>query len=131
METDPLVCDKCGASIPAIRDGVAYIDTVEAGRRKESATNFDKMLMANANEAGYLPWRTIAEIRRCTDSEPWRWVCRRCYLDSSKHYWVDGDRIDTHGKALDWTFHVCGKSWFDHVDWEDLVRRLHPDIPTA
>ena len=70
----------------------------------------------------------LSEIGDFPERVPWVWGHKNC--EDTYDYWVGAERFATVGLAMDWTFHLMEKVWFQGTDWEAVVRRLH-DIPRA
>ena len=105
-------CDACG--------GVTSVETACVALREDGPV-----------EPADLPYiQSVKEFLSTPLSESCFWGHVEC-VPSTHSYVIAAQRLDSHGKILDWTLHLVEKSWLDAGSWGEIVRRLHPDIPDA
>ena len=111
------VCDVCGRAVARGR-GILAVDTraaMETTAEMRSADRRNEALLSGGRAVD------LTELEVGPAPVPWEWGHARCVRGD---YAIDEDRIDTPGKALDWTLHLMKKAWFEATDWERAVRRL-------
>ena len=112
------VCDICSKDVTT-QEGVIDIDTQEVDDIEPA---WDAWKKTHPDVV------SLEELLNAPGSVKWQWGHLNCVTGDM--YQITADRIDTLGKALDWTLHMTEKTWLMHTDWNSLMRRLH-DIPSA
>lgn len=113
-------CDLCGKPV-TLGHGCLWISEA-AAVEKQQALQSNIQEHTEKDEAGF-GWVSAAGFTNAPDPEPWRWTHVNC--GPQNVYWIAAPRINTVAKALEWTFHLADKAWFEIGPWEDAIRRLH------
>lgn len=135
MKRPNITCDRCGQPIGRWHDLVVWCDTGKADEvariwnedRKRREREAEAALKSGDMEA----WcnavtHTIADLAEPPHPVSWQVMHFDCISDAEWEwgYPIEGARINTLGKALAWTLHLEGKTWYEATDWEGLIRRL-------
>ncbi len=149
MRQPNVLCDRCGQPIERWRELVVWCDSTKAQdamrqyRRMEQEQ--ERVAEESLKTGGADEWlacsgATFAELERgkwagfvrplasvpVVKTVSWRTFHFDCITDEEWEwgYPIEGTRINTLGKALAWTLHLQGKTWYEATDWENLVRKL-------
>ena len=111
-----LACEVCKQ--PVRRDGIVGINTEHAAARF-------RRWEAHAREFNVGAGPHIDDTTTWPDIEQahWYWGHAKC-LPDDLDYLFEGSRIRNPKRALGWTLHLQEKFWFEHTDWEALLRRF-------
>ena len=113
------VCDKCGMAVTT-QEGVIAI---------RNAHIAEAIAEWRAWEATHGEVVSLDELLTAPQSVKWLWGHDTCILDDDS-YTIDPTRFDSLGKALDQTLHMMEKTWLQHTDWINFVRRVHDVLDT-
>lgn len=111
------ICDLCGQEVN-LSEGILSISFKEVRAVQEAREAWHKehsQLLTSSMDLLTFPDRAC-------------WVWHHCRCDpSSSSYEIDGSRFNTVGKALHWTLHLMGKTWFEFTNWRHTVGRFYPE----
>ena len=118
-------CEVCGGPV-LTRQGVLLITHSDLDRYESEESEWEAKHPTPKNGAITLNMADAAAFPRKVH---WLWGHTGC-LPPDEMYWISANRLNTLGKALHWTLHLMGKSWFRKTDWRDVIWRLHK-VPDA
>ena len=110
-------CDVCGKSVE-LKDGVLSVSLRSAREVQDKEEKWKR------THPG--PILTVGDVIAFPPSVSWIWHHISCEVEDSS-YEIEGDRLDTHEKALHWTLHLMDKNWFRFTDWHSVIERFFPE----
>lgn len=111
-------CDVCGKDVQ-LSDGILSISFRTIRQVQEKREEFKK------NHPG--PVLTVGEVMAFPPCVSWIWHHANCNNADGSSYEIEGDRFDTHEKALHWTLHLMEKNWFRFTDWRGVIEKFYPE----
>jgi hypothetical protein len=113
-----ILCDHCEeplrrgkACLVVYYKDILHVEAAMALRNASHPVNEDGLTVVTGKGMGELP-----------DDAPWYWEHDACSGEGDG-YWIEVSRIRTSAKALGWTLHLMGKTWFQHTAWQAAMGR--------
>jgi hypothetical protein len=109
-------CDVCGEDV-TIEEGLISISLKKTLEVQEKREDFKKKYPG--------PILHVGDVVTFPPSVPWVWHHNTCNSDGS--YSIEATRFDDLRKALHWTIHLQGKTWFKDTNWRNVIHRFYPE----
>jgi hypothetical protein len=111
-------CDVCRKSVE-LKDGVLSISFQKVREVQDQKGRWEKTYPG--------PVLTVGDILASPPRVSWVWHHANCNNADGSSYEIEGDRFDTHEKAIHWTLHLMEKNWFRFTDWRGVIEKFYPE----
>lgn len=124
MSEITLICETCTFPI-ASGKGSIYVRTGDIAARRAAEHEWRE-----AHPAGTAV--SVTDLVLAPDSIRWRTGHDTCRADHGEGcYEIDDTRISSWRQVAWWTAHLLEKNWLPLSDWDDVLRELSGEVPSA
>jgi hypothetical protein len=121
-------CDGCDRRIMPLSQGLVAVSMAEVNRVEAASRAWRDQHGQELATSGGTVWAyTGTDLLDYPEAAAWQVWHRTCDPDSGEevgpYYQVDLARIRDAAGLLHWTAHLMEKSWLEHTNWSEVIRK--------